>query len=128
DKAVPIETGFRLARIEPALASLTFFMRILQNAALRPVEVRCIHCHVVGADEELLIHAVAALQTGRHAAAHMILHHYLPCAAVRTCAWVLEAFAERLRVGGLLLQPNDAAKPHVEALAMDAVLPSFALH
>jgi hypothetical protein len=39
--AVEIETGFRLAKIEPALSSITFFMRVLQAASQRQIEVRC---------------------------------------------------------------------------------------
>jgi hypothetical protein len=127
-KAVAIETGFRLAKIEPALATLNFFMRIVQNTASRPIEVRCIQCPTLAPDEELLIHAVGALQAGRHATAHMILHHYLPCAAVRASAGTLEDFAERLLAGGLLVQPSEAGRTHLEAMAMDVALPSMSLH
>lgn len=116
DKAVAIETGFKLAKIEPALATLTFFMRVLQNAALRPIEIRCIHCALVSPDEELLIHAVGALQAGRHVCAQIVLHHYLPCAAVRATMANLEMFAERLRRGSLVLELNDQGRAHVESL------------
>jgi hypothetical protein len=128
DVAVDMESGFRLAKIEPALASLTFFMRALQNAASRPIEVRCLHCPQVSPDEELMLHAVAALQAGRHICAQIVLHGYLPCAGVRITMWCLEAFAERLRTGGLNLPLNDAGRLHVEAMATEALLPSVAIH
>jgi len=126
--AVEIETGFRLAKIEPALSSMTFFMRVLQTASQRQIEVRCIHCSQISPDEELLLHAVAALQAGRHVCAQIVLHGYLPCAAVRATMWSLESFAERLKRGGLNLPLNDAGRLHVEAMAADALLPSVAIH
>jgi hypothetical protein len=126
--AVAIETGFRLAKIEPALASMTFFMRVLQTAAQRQIEVRCLHCTQVSPDEELILHAVAALQAGRYVCAQIVLHSYLPCSAVRATMWSLEAFAERLARGGHTLPLNDAGRLHVEAVAADAVLPSVAIH
>src|SRR5262245_5240383 len=72
DDGVPIETGFRLAKIEPALASLTFFLRVLQSAAVRPVDVRCIHCPTVSRDEEVLLEAIASLQAGHIATGHRL--------------------------------------------------------
>lgn len=128
DKRVAIETGFKLAKIEPALASLTFFMRVLLSVATRPIEIRCIHCTSASADEELLLHAVGALQAGRYMGAHIVLHHYLPCAAVRMATPSLAAFAERLRQGVLLIEQNEFGRAHVNGLAMDAMLPSAAVH
>lgn len=75
-----------------------------------------------------MLHAVAALQAGRHICAQIVLHGYLPCAGVRITMWSLEAFAERLRCGGLELPLNDLGRLHVEALAAEAVLPSVAIH
>lgn len=126
--AVPIETGFRLAKIEPALSSLTFFLRVVQSAAVRPMEIRCLHCPQVSPDEELLLHAIGALQTGQFVAAQIVLHRYLPCSAVRATMWSLEAFAERLQRGSLRLPLNATGREHMEALAAEAVLPSVALH
>lgn len=126
--AVPIETGFRLAKIEPALSSLTFFLRVIQTAAVRPLEIRCLHCPHVSPDEELLLHAIGALQAGQYIGAQIVLHRYLPCSAVRATMWSLEAFAERLQRGNLKLPLNDTGREHIEALAAEAVLPSVALH
>lgn len=128
DKHVAIETGFKLAKVEPALASLTFFMRVLLSVATRPIEIRCMHCACVSADEELLLHAVGALQAGRHMGAHIVLHRYLPCAAVRMATPGLEALAERMRRGGLFVEQNEFGRAHVNGLAMDAMLPSAAIH
>src|SRR5262249_23335883 len=121
--AVPIETGFRLAKIEPALSSLTFFLRVVQAAATRPMEIRCLQCPNVSPDEELLLHAIGALQAGQYIGAQIVLHRYLPCSAVRATMWSLEAFAERLQRGNLRLQMNDTGREHIEALAAEAVLP-----
>lgn len=125
---VAIDTGFRLARIEPALATLTFFMRLLQRTARRQIEVRCIHCRAVSWDEELLMHTIGALQSGDHSQAHIVLHHFLPCHSVRPAAWPLEAFAERLLASRLVVRANSTGRAHVEGLALDLGLHSFALH
>lgn len=125
---IAIDNGFRLARIEPALATLTFFMRTLNGAARRQIEVRCIHCPTVSWDEELLMHTIGALQLADHVAAHIVLHHYLPCMVVRAAAWPLEAFAERLLASRLVVRPNATGRAHVEALALESGLHSFALH
>jgi hypothetical protein len=125
---VAIETGFRLANIEPAIGSFSYFMRTLHTAARRRIDVGCVHCAQLSADEELLLHAASALQDGNHAVAHIILHHYLPCTAVRASVWALEAFAERLLRTSLVLRPTAAGRTHVESLAAEAHLPSFTLH
>ena len=75
-----------------------------------------------------MLHAVAALQAGRHIGAQIVLHRYLPCAAIRATMWSLETFAERLARGGLTLPQNDTGRLHVEAMAADAILPSVAIH
>lgn len=126
--AVPLETGFRLAKIEPALSSLTFFLRVVQAAAVRPLEIRCLHCPQVSPDEELLLHAIGALQAGQYVSAQIVLHRYLPCSAVRATMWSLEAFAERLQRGNLRLPLNDTGREHIEAMAAEALLPSVAVH
>jgi hypothetical protein len=125
---VGIETGFRLANIEPALATFSCFMRMLHTAARCRIDVGCVHSAQLSADEELLLHAASALQDGNHAVAHIILHHYLPCTAVRASVWALEAFVERLLCVSLILRPTAAGRTHVESLAAEAHLPSFALH
>ncbi len=110
------------------LMALGALMQVHEACARRPLALNRINEVELATDEELLLHATGALQTGDHATAHMILHHYLPCAAVRVASVALQAFADKLLSANLVIRPSAASRCHVEALALQAGVPSFVLN
>lgn len=103
-------------------------MQVHDASARRPFVLNSIQDTKLAADEELILHATGAIQAGDHATAHMILHHYLPCAAVRLASVALQGFADKLLAANLVIRPNAASRCHVEALALQAGVPSLMLN
>jgi len=114
--------GFRAARIDkcagPAFAAL---FHIVGGAALRPLDVRCTHCCLLGGDEAWLLQLVSVLQAKRKAEAAAILGGWLPPAAVRTTMLPAQDLAAALARGGMILP-----RRHAEAAKMDHIGMAYA--
>lgn len=110
------------------LMALGTLMQVHEACARRPLVLNRINGKELATDEELLLHATGALQSGDHSTAHMVLHHYLPCAAVRVASVALQGFADKLLASNLVIRPSAASRCHVEALALQAGLPALVLN
>jgi hypothetical protein len=110
------------------LMALGALMQVHDASARRPLVLNSIQACELSPDEELILHATGAIQAGDHATAHMILHHFLPCAAVRLASVALQGFADKLLAANLVIRPSAASRSHVEALALNAGLPSLVLN
>lgn len=110
------------------LMALGALMQVHDASARRPLVLNSIQDCELAPDEELMLHATGAIQAGDHATAHMILHHYLPCAAVRLGSVALQLFADKLLAANLIIRPNAASRCHVEVLALQAGVPSLVLN
>jgi len=110
------------------LLALGALMQVHDASAQRPLVLNSIQDCELAPDEELMLHATGAIQAGDHATAHMILHHYLPCAAVRLASVALQGFADKLLAANLVIRPSAASRCHVEAVALQSGMPSLALN
>lgn len=106
--------AFRLARAPDALSALDELLGTLATGAQRPLDMRCVKCRSIGADEVLLLSAVAALQAGDPEPCQAILQDWLAPAAARAALRPAMVFAVLLREAGLRLplrQPVATAWP-----------------
>jgi hypothetical protein len=76
---------------------------IVVAAPRRPLDVRCLHCRVLGRDEGRLLQIVSLFQHRRPGAAAAVLGDWLPPAAQRLAAVPAEGLARALGEAGLLL-------------------------
>lgn len=100
----------------PALEAL---LRIVATAAQRSLDVRCMRCARLGADEAALLHILSLLQGGRQVEALAILADWLPCAAARLALAPAEGFARAMARGGL-----DLPLRHAEAATIHRLAPT----
>lgn len=92
----------------PAQASLHALFTIVARDAARQIDIRCLNCPRVSADESLLRCAVAAAQTEDPFAAYDALRNWLPPAAARLALRSLNDYAGELAARSLRLQPDPA--------------------
>jgi hypothetical protein len=102
--------GFLRAGVPQALELIDDIFQAVAVAALRQVDLRCIHCAFLSGDESLLLGAVGASQARQHGVAWAALLSLLPPAAARGALPSLISLAVLLRDAGLKLEPLDAEK------------------
>lgn len=102
--------GFLRAGVPQALELIDDIFQAVAIAALRQVDLRCIHCAFLSGDEALLLGAVGASQVRQHGVAWAALLSLLPPAAARGALPSLISLAVLLRDAGLKLEPLDAEK------------------
>lgn len=101
----------------PALDAL---LRIVATTAQRSLDVRCMRCAHLGADEAALLQMLSLLQSRRQEPAWAILAHWLPRAAARLALGPAEGFARALAAGGLDLPLRHAQAAEIHRLAPTA--------
>lgn len=102
--------GFLRAGVPQALEFIDDIFQAVAVAALRQVDLRCVHCAFLSGDEALLLGAVGASQDRWHGVAWAALLSLLPPAAARGALPSLISLAVLLRDAGLKLAPLDAER------------------
>jgi hypothetical protein len=102
--------GFLRAGVPQAMSLIDDIFQAVALAALRPIDLRCVPCPYLSADEALLLGAVAASQRKQHGVAWAALLAVLPPAAARGALPSLISLAVLLRDAQLVLAPLDAEK------------------
>ncbi|MDY0872445.1 hypothetical protein [Dongia rigui] len=113
---------FELSAAENALDEL---FTLVATSAARQIDIRCMKCRLVSADETLFQEAVAAAQADNAFGAYTALRQWLPPAAARIGFRALYRFAHLL--GEKQLRMPAVAAAH-EATAAPYQMPSVALH
>lgn len=99
-----LERGFAMAGVaEDGLAGLCRFFDAITAAARRSLDIRCVKCPRLGADESALLQMVAHLHHGAERGAAMLLEDWLPQSAVRIALAPLADFAAALSEAGLVV-------------------------
>jgi hypothetical protein len=101
----------------PALDAL---LRIIATTAQRSLDIRCMRCAHLGADEAALLQMLSLLQGRRQEPAWAILAHWLPRAAARLALGPAEGFARAMTLGGLDLPLRHAQAAEIHRLAPTA--------
>mgnify|MGYP001606198170 FL=1 len=121
--------GFARAGIgEDGAASFDALFRIVVATALRSLDVRCLRCARLGADEAWLLQLTSLFQQRRGNDAAAILGDWLPPAAMRIAVVPAQHFAAALAGRGLLIpyRHAEAATVHLHGLSAHAA-PGLAL-
>lgn len=109
-----LEAGMAAAGL-PQAGYLAFdaLFTIVSTAARRSLDVRCVHCAGVSADEARLLQMVSCIQNRGCASALELLEDWLPPAAARLGIGHLAMFAEALADRGLTVaeRHRHAGKP-----------------
>lgn len=112
--------GFARFNLQQSAMALDEVMSVVAVSAERMIDIRCIKCRMVSADEVILVNAVAAVQAGTQFLAHAGLRQWLPPAAARNVLPALVALGELLAVAGLRAKSIGGAAIPKEADAVDA--------
>src|SRR5260370_2234496 len=60
-----LHAGFQMAGVPDSLLGLDAVLGAVADSALRPLDVRCLKCRTLGADEAFLLRAVSLAQHNR---------------------------------------------------------------
>jgi len=115
--------GFLLARAEDGLGHFNRLMSVLDAAAIRPLDIRCLTCRRVGRDEARLLAVLAAFQDERYGMCDALLADIVPPSAARIAADQACILARIMDDAGLSLGRRRSA----DVIAANAA-PSAAAH
>jgi hypothetical protein len=108
--------GLSAAGIEDeGVPAFDILFRIVIQASLRPLDVRCPRCARLGQDEAWLLQLVSLLQRDRLGEAAAVLEEWIPPAARRMAMLPAKGFADALSGAGLRIPLR-----HREAAAIAA--------
>jgi|JI10StandDraft_1071094.scaffolds.fasta_scaffold70337_4 hypothetical protein len=121
---------FRRLDLMPAQIALDAFFRVVASSATQLIDIRCMKCRYVSADEMIFHQALSIAQRGDSFAACQVLRNWLPPAAARLALSSLATLANQLAGADLRLAPREAPKPATDKrdLLNDRAMPSLALH
>ena len=121
---------FRRLDLMPAQAALDGFFRVVASSATQLIDIRCVKCRYVSADEMTFHQALSVAQQGDVFAAYHVLRNWLPPAAARIAFTSLATLANQLARVDLRLAPRAASRPQLAKRDFpDArTMPSLALH
>lgn len=105
-----LERGFDMAGVaDEGMSGLCRFFDAVAVTASRSLDIRCVRCAHLGADEAVMLQAVSLLQQGfRHSVA-MLFADWLPAAALRVALPALADFAAVLAGAGLIVPRRHGA-------------------
>jgi hypothetical protein len=108
---VPTEHNWREGFASAGLArfGLPAFERLFRTVASaprRPLDVRCMHCAELGADEGLFLQLIAHLQRRRFGEARDILAAWIPPASIRIAMPAARELALAMTDRGLFVPPR----------------------
>ncbi len=131
----PFETvsgdTFRRLDLLPAQVALDGFFRIVASSATQLIDIRCLKCRYVSADEMNFHQALSTAQQGDSFAAYHLLRNWLPPAAARIAFTSLASLAAQLAQADLRLAPRAArakAMTGEQGLQHERAMPSIAVH
>jgi len=116
---------FRRFELTAAETALDELFTIVATSAARQIDIRCMKCRLVSADETLFQEALAAAQADNAFGAYEALRQWLPPAAARIAFRALYRLAHLLGEKQLRMPAAAALPVHAEA---GYQMPSVALH
>ncbi len=117
-RASLLREGFTLAGAADGWLLVEELMTIVAMSAKRPLDVRCLACRTLGADEAPLIAAIASLQHEVDATAIATCKDWLPPSAARIAIKLLGRLAGELGRAGLRLPVPGMARIPDRGLAL----------
>jgi hypothetical protein len=103
-----LREGFALAGAADGWLLVEELMSLLAAAAKRPLDVRCLACRMLGADEAPLLAAVGGLQRSDTVPAIALTDEWLPAAAACAALDLLRRLAADLSSAGMRLPSSPA--------------------
>ncbi|MBK8160191.1 MAG: hypothetical protein IPK59_15950 [Rhodospirillaceae bacterium] len=121
---------FRRLDLLPAQIALDGFFRTVASSATQLIDIRCMKCRYVSADEMIFHQALSGAQQGDSFAAYHALRNWLPPAAARIAFGSLKTLATQLAQADLRLASPTTVASSVDkpALMNERAMPSLALH
>jgi len=107
-----LHAGFQMAGVPDSLLGLDAVLGAVAESALRPLDVRCLKCRSLGADEALLLRAVSLAQHNRFVESARIIAEWLPPMEARIAHRHLRALASEFLEADLSLplRPSPTAE------------------
>jgi|GEM_PF-607671 len=115
DFAAMTGDGFAQFGLGAAGQSLDDLFQVIAVSAARQIDIRCVKCQRVSADEQLLLDCLAAAQDGHLPLGYAGLLEILPPAAARHAMPTLISLAKITAHAGLVLRPVQKARPQASA-------------
>jgi hypothetical protein len=101
-----LHAGFQMAGVPDSLLGLDAILGAVAESALRPLDVRCLKCRNLGADEAFLLQAVSLAQRNRFIESARIIAEWLPPDETRIAHRHVRALAAEFREADLILPPR----------------------
>ncbi|MCG8491549.1 MAG: hypothetical protein MI743_08050 [Sneathiellales bacterium] len=104
-----LNDAYRLAKCEEAYLHLENFLTLMVSANCRAIDVRCLHCDGISADEWRILQSIALAQHQNAYAPAPLLSYFLEPTATRVSLPIIKQWADTLKATKLFLPLREEA-------------------